>query len=596
MPMIVLLLVCSFLSFLAPSAQGHSPTYSDGVFLSPTKTVSEISALPTETVAAYLKQIGTKHRYTKYAGQNGMLKAAYEDLRPMVVSENLDTQLTANDSFGASFSENDYSVYVAAFTSVDAYSLRVLVDRTQSVPGEELYVIDVNTLRAFGPYVGTTSKWMATTSGDTVVVVARVPGTARPGACVTELSHFFIDLDRIAKSSTVLSCEINIACETDATIKNLSAGVGMLLVPSGSNMLYGSGALIDVPSTDAYEPYFVTANHMCSTESQAENADVFWDYRSTLCGVENAPTYTSLPHSSGVTLLSTSSLLDATMIQLDSVPVGTYGRTYLGWDTRTPVMGESIIVMHHPEGSSMRISYGNVSGLDRTVNMEKLDGSLITYQHETKVGYSRGITEPGSSGSALLYDDGTYRIAGMLSGGNTAAACGAGPSVNYDFYASFSWFYDSIEPYLSAMAAPYISKVSPTSVTATTPTLLTLTGTNFKTTGTTHVIFSGPSPLGTLAVAATVIDATKMTVTSPAVAYSSSMTVTIQVSNPDAEASNSVSMLYKVDSSSGGIACNAGTLKRTYSGSFFTMAGDLLLLLTVGILLSGIGCFRKQHG
>ena len=237
-----------------------------------------------------------------------------------------------------------------------------------------------------------------------------------------------------------MTCNVNIACETDAAIQTASAAVGVIVISlSNLSSLLGSGSLINVPGTVELEPYVLTANHVLGSPTEVPDTEVFWDFRSTLCDSNNAGSRSACPRSTGDAFLRTNASLDCTLFSVDSVPVGEFGRAYLGWDTRTPVVNDAVLVMHHPGGTHMRISYGVVKSVDNTVS-----ASGDTYYHETRLGWSEGVTEGGSSGSAYLYAN-TLRLGGTLTSG-PQHVCGAGTSVNYDYFSSFRDFYNDLTP------------------------------------------------------------------------------------------------------------------------------------------------------
>jgi hypothetical protein len=173
--------------------------------------------------------------------------------------------------------------------------------------------------------------------------------------------------------------------------------------------------------------------------------EVYWDFRSTACNTDNAPALTYLPRSTGSDLLAGGKTLDAVLIRLDAVPVGSHGRAYLGWDTRDPVIDENVIAIHYPTATPMRIAYGRIETINQTISAEDVNGATHAYEHETRVGWDHGITEPGSSGACLLLADGTYRVAGALTGGPDHR-CGGGPDINFDYFSSFRDFYTEISP------------------------------------------------------------------------------------------------------------------------------------------------------
>ena len=427
-------LVC-LISVAAALASADEPSYGVGAYIPPlaskTSLESALHAMPQDQVDAYLGQIGASHVFDVYEGRNAELIATADDSDGYEVAAGYNIDLPAAGLFGTGFVDGAGEAYVAAVTSVDALAVRLLVDLSALEAGEEVWVLDPALPRAFGPYTAADrldgGRWLSTVAGDTAVILGRTPGPGAPQLTVTTLSHFY----REPLSAKNLSCNINIACETDATIQQISSAVCLILRPGfAGSTVSGTGSLINAPGTPEFEPYLLTANHVIGTESQALNAEAYWDYRSTACDANNAPSLSSLPRSSGTALLVKDETLDGTLLQLDTVPVGQYGRAYLGWDAREPVKGESVIGIHHPDGTHMRISYGRIQTVDK---------EYYPWKHETRVGWDDGVTEGGSSGSPLLYDDGTLRVLGALTAG-PQHVCGAGPTRNFDVYSSFREF------------------------------------------------------------------------------------------------------------------------------------------------------------
>jgi len=427
-----------FLMVVSPS--GYAQTSADGAFLAPVTSEEELEAslhpIPQAQVAYYVSQVGVVHTFREFEGQNEALRSAKSNSPALKVADGYPVSLSSADLFAPPLADGLYQVYLAGVSSVDACSLRLLLDVSALTKEQEAWVIDPTSPRAFGPYQAAEGapreRWLATVDGDTAVLMVRCSKPGLPEVALKGISHFFWKLDDLKE----LPCNINIACETDSLVEQISTAIGLVLVSNGLETLSASGALMNVPATPEFEPYLLTANHAVPDRDAAFNTDVVWDYRATTCGATDARSISLLPRSQGVDLLATSATLDATLVRLDRVPVGGYGRAYLGWDTREPKLGEPVIVIHHPQARHMRITYGRVQAIDQIVS---------TYHHETRVGWDQGVTEPGSSGACLLYDDGTLRTAGTLSGGSNQT-CTGGPGENWDYFSSFRFFYREISP------------------------------------------------------------------------------------------------------------------------------------------------------
>jgi len=413
------------------------------VYLPPAgeKTLAEtIYPISPDVVAEYVGKVEAVHVFDVFAGKNAELAETPSDMKILIVARGYAVDLASASLFREGIREKDAAVFLAGITSIDAYALRILVDLSSLAPGEELWAIDPVANRSFGPYTAADAledgRWLPTIEGDTCVLMGRSSSGKTPAPALLGVSHFFRSMAEIKE----LSCNIHIACESDPDIQEASTGVGILVIPSGYDQGLCSAALINNPDTPAFEPYCMTANH-CVPEavSNPANIDIVWDFRSSQCGTNDAPPLGTLPRSTGESLLQTNGALDITLLELDSVPVGALGRTYLGYTTRTPAVNEEVIGIHFPQGTAMRISYGQITHVD-------VDG-LSSYQHQNRVLWSAGVTESGSSGSPLLSNDGSLRFLGCLSNGATHSC--VDPSNNWDRYSSFRHFFPEVEQWLS---------------------------------------------------------------------------------------------------------------------------------------------------
>lgn len=414
--------------------------HADGVFVPPSSKAAQQAAdnpLPVKDLEAYLAHVSACHPFGLFEGRNELLKNKSRSAKggPLRGGEVVAVDMAAEELFGPPLIEGNARVYAASIVSIDAEAVRLRVDLSSLESGAEVWVVDPELPRAFGPYSANDhddgGRWLATIRGEEAVLMARVPGPELPAIRLTEYSHIFLSFEEIAKE---LSCNIDLACETDETILDISSGVGMIIV-GGS--WFCTGTLINNPHTEDLEPFFVTANHCVCSRDEARATEVIWDYRSTACDAGDAPGIDTLPRSMGDALLATNAALDATLIRLSSVREGDYGRAYAGWDARLPDVGENTFAIHHPEATHMRISKGHVTG----VNEDEAG-----HEHQTKVLWDEGVTENGSSGSSLLFTD-SYRIAGMLSQGPTHT-CGPDRSGNRDWFASFHHFYPMVKDYV----------------------------------------------------------------------------------------------------------------------------------------------------
>lgn len=438
----------------ALAASANVPPSADHAYRPPgvaeSRGVDLKELLPQHAIRKMLTGVENSHVFRVFEGQNNELAAFYDDAKLYMVAEGFPVGMASADLFGAPFQDGPAHVYLAEIASVDALALRLSVDLSGLAAGDEVWVLDTVNGVGYGPFGPSDyvcgGRMLPMTEGDRTVLMARTPSETPPALNLVEVSHFF----RTGLELKLLACNINIACEPDAAIREeIASAVAMIYIPMpGGGTAICTACLIDNPdTTEVEERYLLTANHCLSTHTSAAGIEVYWDYRAATCDALIGPELIGLPSAYGSELLATSSALDATLLRLHTVPTGVFGRTHLGWDTREPSIDQDVIAIHHPTGSHMRISYGAVTGID--VNIPD-----FRYVHQTEVLWEDGVTEPGSSGCPLLalFAGEGYRVVGMLSGG-TIHQCDD-TSNNYDWFASFRDFFPSVESYLEGIHPP----------------------------------------------------------------------------------------------------------------------------------------------
>lgn len=229
------------------------------------------------------------------------------------------------------------------------------------------------------------------------------------------------------------SCEQDASC-ADQYATERNAVARMTYVGPDSRYYYCTGSLLNNTKLD-YTPYFLSANHCISTQAAATSLRTDWFFRSASCN-SLAPNANATALLSGATLLYATAANDATLMRLnEAAPAGT---TLAGWDARGKVVvGSAIYGLHQPQGDWLKYSEGKVQSYR---NCSLSPGSITCNPGDAQsdflnVGWSKGITEGGSSGSALFVDG---RVAGTLSGGSSSCSVSGGTDVYSRFDRAFN--------------------------------------------------------------------------------------------------------------------------------------------------------------
>ena len=346
----------------------------------------------------------------------------------------------AGDKTSWNLVENGERIWTARLSSDGAHSIRVRFEEVQLPPGVELVVFKTADPSQFeGPFdagylSGRTTFWSSSVFASDVTVECRVPaGVDAPSFRITELTHRYVVFGAEGKiedeAKAAGACNINLACEPAWTETSKAvAGIGTV---STSGEIFCTGCLLNDSNPTAGTDYFLTANHCITGQSDADSTEFYWNYQATTCG-GTPPNPASVPRTTGgasiLSARSLESLNDHCFLRLrGTVPAGV---TYAGWSSTAPGASEVITGIHHPDGDYKRISFGLASALDANY---------------WRVRWTRGVTEPGSSGSPIFGAD--HKLIGQLYGGSSACE-NTDPALQVDQYGRFDVTFPLIRRWL----------------------------------------------------------------------------------------------------------------------------------------------------
>ena len=344
-------------------------------------------------------------------------------------------------------------IRIAGVVSEGAVAVRVQFNEMSLPAGARVFVYSpTDPNEYFGPYIGRGSSddgtfWTPAIKGDTAIIEYFTPAnsnSAKTPFKVFSIAHIYKDMASIEKGPAGF-CEL----EVTTAWQNVAKSVGRIDFVSGGGVGSCTGTLLNNAANDQ-KPYFLTANHCISTQSEAQSATVYWNYNTG----DNPPGGT--PTTNGSNLLVTGAQSDFTLLLLTgSVPGGLF---FSGWDSAAFNGTAPGTAIHHPNSSHKRISFGTA----RQPNA----GNCLPGEQCLRVDWgSQGVTEPGSSGSGIWIgspsDPGGPRLIGTLTGG--PSFCGASATDLWDVYGRFSVTYQSISSFLEAQAC--VSSLSSTSQT-----------------------------------------------------------------------------------------------------------------------------------
>ncbi len=264
--------------------------------------------------------------------------------------------------------------------------------------------------RVSGPYhvkdLGRDGRlWTETVFADRVAIEILLPAGASPGdldVSLKRIVHVY-DFPNPLEKAGACHGDPNCYAEWAETAKAVAAIASITDV----GFIFCTGTLVTDGAPISFKnDYFLTANHCVTTPGEASSLEFYWFYQTPFCNGP-VPDPKNVPRTGGgadyLVGATYSQLSDFSFLRLRQPPPTNAFRA--AWSSTPPPVGEAVTVIHQPDGSYKRISFGNVNSLNAGY---------------VKVRWSLGATEGGSSGSPLF--NSAKRIVGQLYGGYSSCA------------------------------------------------------------------------------------------------------------------------------------------------------------------------------
>lgn len=310
------------------------------------------------------------------------------------------------------------------FQSKDALTMNFILKNLHIPNGGHIHIYNTQKTSFIGAYTSvnnTPSKTLGTdlVSGDDVTLELFEP-TGEAGnssLTITEVVHGYRSIslheDEVMKElNDSGNCNRDVRCLSDnePLWVNESNSVALIVVNGNGSC---TGTLLNNTAEDG-TPYFLTANHCLGDPAT-------WAFRfkwispdpqcETTTNSTNTANDTEYQTMNGSVLRASNAGSDVALVEitnLDLTTAASWGLFYAGWD-RTGDAVPAAIGIHHPRGDIMKYAREEQALVKEVWN--GADCWRVT-------SWDEGVTEPGSSGSALF--DYNHRVIGQLFGGGAA--------------------------------------------------------------------------------------------------------------------------------------------------------------------------------
>jgi lysyl endopeptidase len=362
---------------------------------------------------------------------------------------------------------NGDRIWRIGFNSKDALNLSVVFDQFYIPENANLYLYNNDKTDLVGAYTKINNNdkkrlgsWFV--SGDKLMIEYFEPKEVRGEGIlnISDVMHgyrlgndfqkgYFKDEHQKIDDSGDCNHDVNCPIGNDFDDKKdvLKKSVAFLIMPDpGIGSFICTGSLINNTDQDN-KPYFLTANHCYERDNGTTRDESLFTMRfnwispnpdcGTTAGSTNGPTNFVME---GSTLRARNAGSDFMLLELDNDIPESWDVTFAGWD-RSDTTPSFQVGIHHPSGDIMKVCRDNNPAskvLQFGTQTWDINGLTNSGNSGNATGWEIGVTEGGSSGSALYDQNG--RIIGQLLGG-LAACSGTNDNNAHDYYGRFaiSW-------------------------------------------------------------------------------------------------------------------------------------------------------------
>lgn len=352
-----------------------------------------------------------------------------------VMAYNFSTDFTpATNGEWRNFS-GKYRSWLLKIRSHEAHGLGLVLSEMQLLPGEKLYVYNLNGFAGSFDSDNIPASGVLPLKflkGEEIVIEYDVPAeNAGTGTFkIATVSHAYRDIFSDPESGLQRNKSTNedecYKCFDGPSLRQTKKSVVKLTVYLDDAALICTGTLVNNTALDK-KAYILTAQHCIATQADAERTIFSFNYEDVFCAEETAAENLTIYGS-----MYRASLFenDFTLIELYDTPPLSYEPYYAGWDISDKNLRD-MFTIHHPQGGpkEMSVSNGVVTVSNFNDGSDRAEASFWRVDQ-----WTTGATEGGSSGAPLFNAD--HHVIGTLTGGSSE--CGR-PFNDYFERLSSSW-------------------------------------------------------------------------------------------------------------------------------------------------------------
>jgi lysyl endopeptidase len=346
-----------------------------------------------------------------------------EDPRAPEVGYTFATSLTHSNAGVWKRYRPDFDTWLLKIKSPGAFGIALLLTDVNLLPGEKIYVYNLNSMRTLASdKVPHTGEWITDfLKGDEIVIEFDAPAhrTNLGAFTIAGISHAYRDVFTTPSNLSQPGLrtqqeESCYPCLEGAFWQDDRRSVMRILVFRSTEAVVCTGVLVNNAERNQ-QPYVLTAQHCIGSQFDASRSIFTFNYEDLLCGGTSDTENDALL---GAFYKASLYEHDFSLVELYTIPPLDFKPYYAGWDISDTGL-DHVTCIHHPLGTPRRISLSNAA-------VTSSDFDIPSVQPRAPNGFWRvgkwdlGVTTGGSSGAPLFNRE--HHVIGSLAGGGST--CG----------------------------------------------------------------------------------------------------------------------------------------------------------------------------
>jgi lysyl endopeptidase len=338
-------------------------------------------------------------------------------LKPYQFAKSFTVDIDPSNS-GIWKNSGNQKIWCVGIRSKGAYSLNLIFDKMILPVGASLFIYTPDHSKILGAFNSKNEQSSGyftfyPVPGDEIIIEYDEPEkVSNPGQIhILKVNHDYKNVFGTRPLGESGLCNRDVYCpDVLQYIKEKQAVVDLIV--GGTELC--TGTMINNANQDK-TPYMMTAGHCITSDIDAQQTLVCFNYESPYCGNGKGSLNGYVDQTlNGTILKSRSDSLDFALVELETSPPPEFRPFYAGWNKSASTPATTFAI-HHPKGDVKKVSYDQ-----NPPTIGSFDSDFIANAFWLIGRWEAGTTEAGSSGCPLFNEK--KLIVGSLTGGTSTCS------------------------------------------------------------------------------------------------------------------------------------------------------------------------------